>query len=375
MNTLSGNMYVKIINLTDDDEITTDSSLSYAYAIAEGNSEYYFLLRDDVYFSKADGGHTVNTGIRVGGEDVVFSLDRAKDKNSVATHKTYTLHNHMAEIEMVTDLDELSSTNESAGTGSIMDALNAGVSTPIAALTEDDEAADNAAGTYQVIKVTTTEPFPQVLNYLAHQSAGILNKDQVTEMNSKFEVASYDPTKDVCYGDFSAVKAGDNHLWCSGPYQFVAADDYGITFEKNPGYMADDERFAPRIANIYMKFIKDTTSATSAFRAGEIDLLGSVAATDVDVVESDSKFTVMKKQSNGVTYAIPNLREGSKLNNVDLRLAILYAINQDDFIAYNNGYVNPVYSTVGTLIDTGNVLKQDLAKSAEHLAAYQAAAN
>lgn len=368
-------MYVKIINLTDDDEITTDSSLSYAYAIAEGNSEYYFLLRDDVYFSKADGGHTVNTGIRVGGEDVVFSLDRAKDKNSVATHKTYTLHNHMAEIEMVTDLDELSSTNESAGTGSIMDALNAGVSTPIAALTEDDEAADNAAGTYQVIKVTTTEPFPQVLNYLAHQSAGILNKDQVTEMNSKFEVASYDPTKDVCYGDFSAVKAGDNHLWCSGPYQFVAADDYGITFEKNPGYMADDERFAPRIANIYMKFIKDTTSATSAFRAGEIDLLGSVAATDVDVVESDSKFTVMKKQSNGVTYAIPNLREGSKLNNVDLRLAILYAINQDDFIAYNNGYVNPVYSTVGTLIDTGNVLKQDLAKSAEHLAAYQAAAN
>lgn len=372
MNTLSGNMYVKIVNLTDDDAITTDSSLSHAYAIAEGNSEYYFLLRDDVYFSKVENGHAVNTGVRVGGEDVVFSLDRAKDKNSVATHKTYTLHNHMAEIEIVTDLDELSSTKETSGSGTILDTLNAGVSTPIAALTADDEAADNAAGTYQVVKVTTTEPFPQVLNYLAHQSAGILNKDQVAEMNSKFDVASYDPTKDVCYGDFSAIKSGDNHLWCSGPYQFVSVDDYGIDFEKNPGYMADDEAFAPRIANIYMKFIKDTTSATSAFRAGEVDLLGSVSATDVDVVESDSKFTVMKRSSNGVSYCIPNLREGSKLNDKDLRLAILYAINQDDFIAYNNGYVNPVYSTVSTLIETGNVHKQDLAKSAEHLAAYQA---
>lgn len=372
MNTLSGNMYVKIINLTDDDAITTDSSLSYAYAIEEGNSEYYFLLRDDVYFSKAENGHAVNTGVRVGGEDVVFTLDRAKDKNSVATHKTYTLHNHMAEIEIVTDLEELSSAKETSGSGTILDTLNAGVSTPIAALTADDEAADNAAGTYQVVKITTTEPFPQVLNYLAHQSAGILNKDQVAEMNSKFDVASYDPTKDVCYGDFAAIKAGDNHLWCSGPYQFVTVDDYGITFEKNPGYMADDEAFAPRIANIYMKFIKDTTSATSAFRAGEVDLLGSVSATDVDVVEADSKLTVMKRSSNSVSYCIPNLREGSKLNDKDLRLAILYAINQDDFIAYNNGYVMPVYSTVGTLIETGNVLTQDLAKSAEHLAAYQA---
>ena len=372
MNTLSGNMYVKIINLTDDDAITTDSSLSYAYAIEEGNSEYYFLLRDDVYFSKAENGHAVNTGVRVGGEDVVFTLDRAKDKNSVATHKTYTLHNHMAEIEIVTDLEELSSAKETSGSGTILDTLNAGVSTPIAALTADDEAADNAAGTYQVVKITTTEPFPQGLNYLAHQSAGILNKDQVAEMNSKFDVASYDPTKDVCYGDFAAIKAGDNHLWCSGPYQFVTVDDYGITFEKNPGYMADDEAFAPRIANIYMKFIKDTTSATSAFRAGEVDLLGSVSATDVDVVEADSKLTVMKRSSNSVSYCIPNLREGSKLNDKDLRLAILKAINQDDFIAYNNGYVMPVYSTVGTLIETGNVLTQDLAKSAEHLAAYQA---
>lgn len=374
MNTLSGNMYVKIVNLTDDDEITTDSSLSYAYSIAEGNSEYYFLLRDDVFFSKAEGDHAVNTGVRVGGEDVVFSLKRAADKNSVASHKTYTLHNHMASVEMVTDLSELSGKVDASTGASVLETLKSGIDGEIGALTDSKTAVNNAAGTYQVIKITTTEPFPQVLNYLAHQSAGILCEEQVMSLNSKFTVEDYDATKDVCYGDFGAIKAGDNHLWCSGPYQFVKVDDYGITFEKNPGYMAESE-FAPKIANVYMKFIKDSSSATSSFRAGEVDLLGTVSATEVDLIEQDSKFTVMKRDSNGVTYCTFNLREGSKFQNEDLRKAVLYAINQEDFVIFNNGYVMPVYSTVGTFIDTGNVLTQDLEASAQYLAAYQESVN
>ncbi len=373
MNTLSGNMYVKIINLSDDDEIITDSSLSHAYAIAEGNTEYYFLLRDDVTYSKVENGEVVDTGVLVAADDVVFSLERASNKDSVAQHKTYTLHNHMQSIEIVTDLSELETKLDSDTGASLLETLNKGVETPVAALTAVDEEVDNAAGTYQVVKVTTTEPFPQVLNYLAHQSAGILHKEQVESYNSKFEVASYDPTKDICYGDFSAIKGGDTAmLWCSGPYQFVKVDDYGIDFVKNPGYMPEDEEFAPSIKTIYMKFILDTTAATSAFRAGEVDILGSVAATDVEVVEADSTNTVLKRSSNGVTYCYINLMEGHKMNNADLRKAVLYAINQDDFVAYNNGYVMPVYSTVGTLIETGNVLTQDLVKSNEHLAAYQA---
>ena len=373
MNTLSGNMYVKIINLSDNDEIITDSSLSHAYAIAEGNSEYYFLLRDDVNFAKVENGEVVDTGVLVAADDVVFSLERASNKGSVATHKTYTLHNHMQSIEIVTDLAELESKKDSDTGATILETLNKGVEAPVTALTAVDEEVDNAAGTYQVIKVTTTEPFPQVLNYLAHQSAGILHKEQVESYNSKFTVEAYDPSKDVCYGDFAAIKGGDTSmLWCSGPYQFVKVDDYGIDFVKNPGYMPEDEAFAPSIKSIYMKFIKDTTAATSAFRAGEIDILGSVAATDVELVEKDATNTVLKRDSNGVTYAFFNLTEGSKFNNVDLRKAVMYAINQEDFVAYNNGYVMPVYSTVGTLVNTGNAHVHDLVKANEHLAAYQA---
>ena len=83
----------------------------------------------------------------------------------------------------------------------------------------------------------------------------------------------------------------------------------------------------------------------------------------------------MKRDSNGVTYCTFNLREGSKFQNEDLRKAVLYAINQEDFVIFNNSYVMPVYSTVGTLIKTGNTLTQDLEASAQYLAAYQESVN
>ncbi|MEG1863132.1 MAG: ABC transporter substrate-binding protein [Oscillospiraceae bacterium] len=373
VNALSSNMNIRLVNLTDEDEVTAVGSLSRNYSIAEGNDVYYFLLRDDVNFAKIQDKKAADSGVRVGAEDVKFTLDRAKDKTSVAVHKTYTLHEHMKNVEILTDLNELNTVKDSDTGKPVLETLVAGVESPVKALTADKTKANNAKGTYQVIKITTTEPFPQVLNYLAHQSAGILNKEQVTAYNSKFDVAKYDATKDVCYGDFNAIKSGNNMLYTSGPYTLVSVDDISAEFQKNPGYMKGTE-FEPKIEKISIKFIKDNTSAVSAFRAGEIDLLGNVPTTDVATVEANKDFTVQKRSSNGVSYAAFNLSEGSICADQDVRLAVLNAINQEDFIKYNSGLVNPAYSTVSTIIETGNVHKQDLAKSAEHVAAYQAKA-
>ncbi|MFQ9150218.1 MAG: hypothetical protein ACLR6B_00110 [Blautia sp.] len=41
-------------------------------------------------------------------------------------------------------------------------------------------------------------------------------------MNSKFDVETYDATKDVCYGDAANIKSESNHLWMSGPYALVS---------------------------------------------------------------------------------------------------------------------------------------------------------
>ena len=370
INQLSANINVRIVNMTDDDQIVPDGSLSRNIAIGEGNNEFYFILRDDVFFSKVEDGHAVNTGVRVGAEDVEFSLERAADKNSVASHKTYNLHNHMSDVSIVTDIEELKGVNDSDTGKPVFETLSANLPSEIKTLTADKTQVDTANGVYQVVKISTEEAFPQVLYYLAHQSAGILNKEVVTEMNSKFDVATYDPTKDVCYGDSAAIKSGNNHLWMSGPYALVSYDDYQVSFVKNPGFMAGTENEA-KISNVTIKFIKDTSSAASEFRSGGIDIMDSVATNDVATLEENKDFTVFKYVRHATTFCEFNMKNGNKFENIDLRKAVLYAINQEEYIAYNNGLVGPLYSSFSTLIDTGNKLEFNAEKSAEHLAAYQ----
>ena len=100
---------------------------------------------------------------------------------------------------MVTDMAELEGTTVSGSDMTIREALENGLAAPIATLVDNKDSVDNAAGAYQIIKVTTTEPFPQVLNYLAHQSAGIVDSVVVEEVNSTYDVATYDVSKDICH--------------------------------------------------------------------------------------------------------------------------------------------------------------------------------
>ncbi|CAM5214037.1 Peptide/nickel transport system substrate-binding protein OS=Ureibacillus acetophenoni OX=614649 GN=SAMN05877842_112117 PE=3 SV=1 [Ureibacillus acetophenoni] len=61
-------------------------------------------------------------------------------------------------------------------------------------------------------------------------------------------------------------------------------------------------------------------------------------------------------------------REVSK--STDLRLAILYSINQDEFIAFYQGDKEKAVSTVSPLVNTGLTLEADSNKVREHLKAY-----
>lgn len=371
INILNTNMYVRLVNLTDDDEVTSKGSLSYNHAIAEGNQEFYFVLRDNVKYAKVVDKKAVDSQELVAAEDVVFSMNRAKDKNSVPDHRTYSLHSNMDQIEIVTDLSQLETTKETGKTTSVKDALEANLSTKIKELVSDKKDVNNAEGKYQVVKITTKFPFPQVLNYLAHQSAGIVSKNQVESVNT-YDVASYDKNKDISYGDQSTVTEGatyNNTLVTSGPYIMIYKNDYKVVFEKNPGYMAGTE-FEPKISNVEVKFIKDQDSSLSALRSGEIHLLYSVPEDKYSLVEQDTKLTLQKRPSNGVTYAFFNLLGSSKFSDENLRKAVLNAIDQEQFLAVYNNLKIKSYSTVTPLVDTGNVHTPDLAKSKEYIQKY-----
>ncbi|OIB01217.1 hypothetical protein AK95_27650 [Paenibacillus sp. LC231] len=373
INIINTNMNVRLINLTDDDKITSEGSLSYNHAIGEGNSEYYFILRDDINFAKITNKKAEDSGERVGADDVIFSMNRAKDKNSVPDHRTYTLHEHINTVEAVTDLSALENTKVSGGSESIKDALEAGLDTKITSLVDDKNQASTKDGKYQVIKLTTTEPFPQVLNYLAHQSAGIVSKKQVESINT-YDVEKFDVNKDIPYGDQNTVTEGDkynNTLYASGPYILSSKNDYEATFFKNPGYMKGTEH-EPKIEQVKVRFIKDADSTLSALRSGEIHLYYGVPETKYDVVKGDSKLKLQTIESNAVSYLLFNTKNRDVATSDDLRRAVLYSINQDEILTYYNNNKIKAYSTVSPIVKTGNELVADPAKVKEFLSAYKA---
>ncbi|MEB2270159.1 ABC transporter substrate-binding protein [Bacillus safensis] len=370
INTLNTNMYVRLVNLTDDDKVTSKGSLSWNHAAAKDKTHYYFLLRDDIRFAKVKDKKAVDSGERVGADDVVFSLNRAKDKNAVPDHRTYSLHEHIQSAEVVTDLSELKATSGNGGT--IKEDLEKDVPQKVKKLVKDKEDADNQAGAYQVVKITTTEPFPQVLNYLAHQSAGIVSKKQVERINT-YDVDSFDPSKDIPYGDQNTVTEGkkyNNELFASGPYILSYKNDYEAVFYKNPAYMKGTEN-EPNISKVTVRFIENPDSALSALRNGEIHIFNGIPETKYDVVEKDSKLALQKNKSNAVAYLLFNTSKREVAKSEDLRKAILYSINQEEFVNFYQGNKHKASSTVSPLVQTKNELKPDTKKVKEYLAAYQ----
>ena len=371
INMLNTNMYVRLVNLTDDDKITSEGALSHNYAIAEGNSDYYFLLRDDISFAKIKDKLAVDSGERVGAEDVIFSLNRAKNKDAVPDHRTYSLHEHIQNVELVTGPSVLSIVKQSGTSSTIKEALEKGLKAPISELISNKADVNNQSGKYQVIKLTTTKPFPQVLNYLAHQSAGIVSKKQVESINT-FDVAKYDVNKDISYGDQSTVTEGatyNNALAASGPYILSYKNDYEAVFYKNPGYRKGTE-FEPKISKVVVRFIKDADSALAALRSGEIHVYYSIPETKFDLVQNDSKLKLQTLESNGVAYLLFNLENREVSKSEDLRKAVLYAINQEELIKTYNDNKFKASSTLTPLVKTGLELQADSNKVKEYLKKY-----
>ena len=373
INQLNTNMYVRLVNLTEDDTVTSEASLSYDHAIAEGNTDYYFVLRDDINFTSVEDGQAVDTGERVGADDVKLSLERASDPESVPDHRTYSLHEYIDEVTVVDDMSELEDATVAEAGTSVKDALEDDLDTSINSLVTDKTQADSAAGNYQVVKLTTTEPFPQVLNYLAHQSAGIVSKKQVESINT-YDIENFDINTDIPYGDQRAVTEGDtydNHLYASGPYVMIEKNDYAATFQKNPAYMPETDN-AAKIKNVTVRFIGDMDSALSALRSGEVHLLYGLGETQYQVVEGEESLELQTGPSNAVQYLIINTTNEDRktAQSEDLRKAILYSINQDDFIQSYDGQKEKAFTPVTPLVETGNELEADADLAQEHLSNY-----
>ena len=365
------NTNIKMLELDDNDNIVTNRALAYNYSIGEGNSTFYFVLRDNVGFYTAIDGELVDTGEKVGAEDVIFTYNRLRDPDAVPGHQVYDNYACISDVASVTDLSELENTVDAQTGKTVKEILEAGLPAPISELVSSKNATNNAAGKYEVVKVTTSTPFPQILNFLCDYCSGIVSKKQVESINTPELLANYDPTKDTRYGDAQYLMEGsgkENTLWCSGPYVIKSMNDYEAVCERNPAFMPGTE-MAPAIKNITLKYIADKDAAISALRSGEIDVTDNVPANQVQVVESDANLGLVSSLIIGCIQMKFNLDEDHITNNEDIRKAILYSINQDEVVAVKNGLGGKCYTAM-TMLKNDNDLIPDPNKVKEHLDNY-----
>lgn len=371
---INTNMYVRLLNLDENDEPSSEGSLSRNHTTAEGNQDHYFILRDDINFAAVEDGQAVDTGEMVSGNDAVYSIQRAANAESVPDHRSFSLFESIDNVELVSDMSELEETNVAVGEGSVLDSLEEGLDNPVEQVVTEDESVDNANGSYQVVKVTTGEAFPQILNNLAHTSAGIVSEDQVESIND-FEVSEYNPAVHTRYGDQQALVPGasyDNHLYASGPYIMLEKNNTEASFQANPGYMPETDNY-PEIQNVSLRLITDMTSLLSAFRSGEIHILDEIAPTKYEVVQEEPNLNLDLVPSNAVYYLQLNTNTPGKptTESANFRKAIMYSIDQGEISAINANNTLPAYTTLTPVIDTGNTaIEADPAKVEEHYQAY-----
>lgn len=97
---------------------------------------------------------------------------------------------------------------------------------------------------------------------------------------------------------------------CSGPYKFVSrVQNDRIAVEKFPGHWNKDAYHFDRIVFV---FVPDTTIRFANLRAGDLDLIERMAATDVNAGKGDSKLAVVSTPGLGYMGIDFNVANGER---------------------------------------------------------------
>ena len=121
----------------------------------------------------------------------------------------------------------------------------------------------------------------------------------------------------------------------TGPYVLTDfTSGYSFTLEKRDDYWQTDEsqrdpRTYANVDKITYYIIPEGSQRSIALENGSIDMCGQVSAEDIDTFEAADNFWVQSWLTNGVYAIQPNCGEGRLTNDVNLRLAIFYALNNE----------------------------------------------
>lgn len=361
------NCNIRMLRLDADRNITTDGALTKEYAVGEGNDSFYFLLRDDITYGRVENDQAIDTGVVVSAEDVIYSFKRGTGEISTPTNMASGYLSTIKTMEIITDVAALDEAKVSGTDTGIKTYFEDKIGTELKlAATRDD--INGANGSYQVLKITTQDANPQFLTNLTATQVGIVNCDVVSKANEGITEENYDASTMVMYGDPGTLRKGDsynNNMWFSGPYCINYIDDYGYYLLKNPGF-APGTSEEPMVKNVTVKQIPDSAAQYTAFRNGDIDWFQATAST-YDTLKDDTSIKMITTGRLNIYGVYFRQEAGKPCNDINLRKAIAYAVNQDDHIAATGGY-NAKVGSLLVMLNTGREHVYDIAKAQDYLA-------
>lgn len=157
----------------------------------------------------------------------------------------------------------------------------------------------------------------------------------------------------------------------TGPYKFVEwASGASISMTKFDEYWGE----AASIPNVkFVLYNNAATSAALALENDEIDILTSVASTDVSRLDAASNVQVVKCDGSSIAFVMFSMEEGSLFQDENLRLAVAHAINKEDVLlgaVEGQGTVaNAIFPSYTFGIEGYEAPGYDVEKAKEYLAA------
>ena len=140
----------------------------------------------------------------------------------------------------------------------------------------------------------------------------------------------------------------------TGPYKFV---DYvsgsSVTLVKNEDYWQTNEELRRQeqqanVQKIVYQFIDETAQRVIALKTGTVDFVHEMSADGcadfLDGGEYADQYNVYSYQAKFVNYLDPNCSEDSIMNDINMRLAVFNAIDQDGLITALGGTSSRLYS-------------------------------
>ena len=142
----------------------------------------------------------------------------------------------------------------------------------------------------------------------------------------------------------------------TGPYKMVKyTSGSQLELEKNEDYwQTNEELLAPtqhaNVKKIVYKFIDEAAQKVTALQTGAVDIVREMPATSLADFSAggkyDEQYNVYAYSAKFVYYLNPNCNEASPLSDINMRLAVFNAVDQDGLIQALGGTETRIYGYV-----------------------------